>query len=138
MATRDSWNNGLQTPQRSLIDNAKSSSEIEMGPDCTTLTASSVDERTACYRHRKTSVGLVAFSRSCRLMKGVLWCGQGYVGRRGHHWSSLTETLQLCVTLLIFSVRLFYHFTNSSHVVSFISVTTYSQICTCSKVNVLP
>ena len=46
----------------------------------------------------------VAFRRSCHLVEGVSWCGKGSVGRRGHHWSWLTETRQLSVTSVTFCV----------------------------------
>ena len=38
-ATWGSWNKRLQTPWRTVIDSAKSSSEPEMDPDCTTTAA---------------------------------------------------------------------------------------------------
>ena len=67
----------------------KSSFEIEMGLDCTTLAATVVFVHSwwesACVPPKKRTIErrFVASRRSCYTMEGVLWCGEGYVGRRG-------------------------------------------------------
>ena len=53
----------------------------------------------------------------------AIWWKEGYgVGRDLYaggrrHWSLLTETRQLNISLITFCVQLSYHFCNSSHVV---------------------
>ena len=34
----------------------------------------------------------VAFRRSCHFVEGEIQCLEGAVGRKGHNWSTLTET----------------------------------------------
>ena len=52
----------------------------------------------------------------------ILWRECHGVGRRGHHWSSLTETWQHSVTSMT-CIQLSNYFSNSSHEVLFISMT---------------
>ena len=113
-----------------------------MCPDCTTLRATwmaegslhwwkpvigSVDGR-LCLPPTKRTNELVAFRKSCHLVEEVSWYGERCVGRRKHHWSSLTETWQLGITSMTFCVRLSYYFSISSHVASFINMTTPDPI----------
>ena len=80
------------------------------------------------FYHPDYRMEIVAFRRSCHLVEGVSWCGEGSVGRRVHHWSSLTETWPSRFTSMSFCVPLLYHFSNSSHVLLFISMTTPDPI----------
>ena len=92
-----------------LIGSAGQSSESEMDVGCTDIGTHVTGRRqtslmkagTVCLQLMEVSMftageenerRLVAFRRSCHLVEGVPWGGEGSVGRRGQHRSSLTET----------------------------------------------
>ena len=79
--------------------------------------------------HLMVDIGFTAEEKNerrflCHMVEGVPWLREGYVGRRGHQWSSLMVCGQLSVSSMTCCVPLSYHFSNNSHVVLFISMTT--------------